>query len=153
MADNWNSNNLPWDSGGTSFGKALPVMINSDLFYQADSDFLGEETGTVNCFLERVGIPLVAEHVDPSSVKLITRVWLVIEGTDGDTIDVYVGMQENNSQGPVNYLAPVTYTIGTTEAIDVLVSGRFAALKFVATDIDPWTLVEYVIDFEVVGRH
>jgi len=154
MADDfWNSNNLPWGHGGSAVGERLPVMIISDAFLQADSPFLGEETGTTNFLLERVGIPLVAEFVHPSSIKLITRIWFVIEGTVGDQISVSMGAQEKDSQEAPIYLPPEIYTIGTTESIDGIISGRYACIKLEATDIDPWTLVRYQIDFEVIGRN
>jgi hypothetical protein len=153
MADEWDSNHRPWNSGGTAYGMALPIMTYSDLFFQADSDFIGEETGVVSAKLERQGLPLIAEYVDPSSVKLIVRVWFVILGTVGDTIDISIGVQENTPMDAVTYQDAETFTIGTTEYIDAEVSGRFAAIKLAAMNIEPWTLVKYTVDFEVIGRH
>ncbi len=152
--DNWNSNNLPWGHGGIAIGLRLPVMMIDDFFLQADSGFLAEDTGTFTSLLERVGLPLVGDFVHPSSIKLITRVWPVIEGTIGDIITVTVGAQEIDSQGSPIYGAGQPYIIGTTESLDVAESGRYGCIKFEADqDVSPWTLVRYQMEFEVIGRN
>jgi hypothetical protein len=153
VADNWNSNNLPWNFGGTAVGARLPVMINSDEFYQADSDNFDEETGTVNCLLERIGIPLLADYVHPSSVKLWTRFWPVIRGRVGDAISISMGMQEETTEDTPIYLPAQDFIIGTTQSLDGAIAGRYACIKFEATNIHPWTLIRYQLEWEVIGRN
>ena len=155
MADFWSSNDNTWAGGGLAFGEAHPVFIVGAGFFQADTQFFTEETGTVNSRLERIGLPLVADKVDPSSVKLITRLWPLITGKVGDQILIFVGAQENSPDETPVYEDAVTYTIGTTEFIDALSSGRYLCLKFTSvpgtpTD-EPWTLISYVVDFQIVG--
>ncbi len=157
MADEWNSNSNTWAGSSLAIGEAHPIFLVDNEFFQADTKFFGEETGTVNSLLERIGIPLVADKVDPSSVKLITKVWPLITGKIGDQIEICVGAQENSPDEAPVYEAPVIYTLGTTEFIDAMSSGRYAALKFKSISGDPtdepWTLMQYVIDFQVIGLH
>jgi len=157
MADLWKSNSNTWAGAGLAFGEATPVFLSSDVFYQADTNFFGEEIGTIDVLLERVGLPLIADKVDPSSIKLITRIWPLIIGKVGDTIDIAIGTQQNSpAEAPV-YETAKTWTIGTTEFIDALASGRYLCFKITSAasgqTAEPWTLVNYVIDFEVIGLH
>lgn len=154
MADEWGyESSLTW-AGGALSGEYLPVMLRSGAgtFFQADSSLAPTST-SLSARLERIGIPLFSRGVSPTVRKLISGLWLVVSGTPGDQLSVYVGAQ---AQSPVDapvYEGPFTFIIGQTEYLDPLIEGRYACLKITSTGTYPWTLVSYAIDFSAVGEH
>lgn len=152
MADEWNFNNVTWDEFAIGYGEVHPVWSFSTEFYSSDSLSLSNPI-TDTLVLERISIPLVEGRVNASAVKLITRVWPLILGDDGEEILVYVGSQERTPNDPVVYSPAVTFTLGTDEFVNCWVSGRYACVKFESNSTRPWTLVSYIIDFEGIGQH
>lgn len=157
MADEWNYEGaLTWDGGGGGAPalSSYPVMLTSGAatFLQSDVEGLTGATA-LSVLLERVGLPLTGKGVRPSSVKMITGIWPIISGTPGDTVQVYIGSQVNSpTEAPV-YMGPYTFTIGTTEFIDTLTTGRYGCVRFTSSGMNPWILEGYEIDFQEVGVH
>lgn len=92
--------------------------------------------------VERVGlgIPLRAEAPpDMQSVKFVTEIWPRITGPVGERVDVTVGYQFS-SAAPVTWLAPIPFTIGVDEKVNVLFSGRLLAIRFSTLGAFPWGL-------------
>ena len=77
--------------------------------------------------------------------------WPLIRGTPGDTINIYVGAQDSTDE-PIRWEGPFPYIIGTTVHCDFMVSGRYLAVRFESQDIDPWELLAYDIDLEIIGE-
>jgi len=154
MADTWSyEGSLTWDgAAGAATLEMLPVMLTRNVatFTQADALAQAPSSGLA-VLLERVAIPLEAKQVRASSVKLITGIWPIIRGTIGETVQVYLGAQEDTPMDNPTYTGPFDYVIGTTEFIDTLVSGRYACVKFTSSGTSPWTLIAYDIDFEEIG--
>lgn len=106
-------------------------------------------------YLERVGLgfPLKVERPpDFSTVKLVRGLWPRISGTVGGVINVSVGSQEV-ANGPVTWETPRPYTIGTSEFIDVLSTGRLHALRFESTTDINWKLHDYDVDVVPIGKY
>lgn len=155
MADEWNyESSLTWDSGGVIALEALPIMLTraAATFSLADSS-LDISATPLPVRIERIGLPLVARAVRPSSIKVITGIWPLIHGNPGDVIQVYVGVQQDAPTEVPVYEGPFAYTIGQTEFIDTLVSGRYACVRFESELVQPWTLVSFELDFAEIGIH
>jgi len=154
MADEWSYESAySWAGLPSNPADAYPVILETGTgnFYQADSPLA--TTIPLSVVLERVGIPFKGERVDPLTVKLLTGIWPLISGTPGDQISVYLGMQEKTPADPVTWSGPFTFTIGTTEFIDATLSGRYAAVRFESSGVNPWTLIAYDLEYEVIGIH
>lgn len=153
MADTWNYEGLlTWDMGGAALVDALPVALKKSAatFTQLDSGLDGTGSNFV-ARIERVGLPLRTKYQRPSVVNLITGVWPQIHGTVGDVINIYVGAQSDYPTDAPTYTGPFPFTIGVTEFIDTLISGRFACIKFESNLSRVWTLLGYEIEFTEVG--
>jgi hypothetical protein len=156
MADEWSyESSLTWSGRPANPGEAYPVAIgftgaSAQKFYQFDSpQAVAADSPAVR--LERVGIPLSGRGIDLATFKLLRGIWLMIDGTPGDQIQVYLGVQEKSQTDFPTWEGPYTYEIGESEYIDVLLTGRFVCIRLESTAINPWILVSYELDFEPVG--
>lgn len=140
MAGNWDDNNYspaearllmshttPYislqDSGSTDFGA---VMLSS---------------------LERTGITMG----DPYTVKLLKAIWPKIDGDTGSTVLIQVGAAMYADQQPT-WSSPQAFTIGETEKIDCMVSGKYLAVRINGADYFPWRLKSFGMDSDKSGR-
>lgn len=152
----WNSDTLLW--GEQSFNAILNHLLiagtTGTRLYQGD--ITTQEAGAnTTSFVERTGLgfPLkVGRPPDFTTRKLLKRLWPRIEGTTGESLNVYVGAQDAVN-GSVSYGPPKTYTIGTTKSLDFLVNSPLHALKFESTGSLEWRLHGYEVDVVPVGKH
>jgi hypothetical protein len=157
VADEWSyESSLTWSGSPANPGEAYPIAIGlisprNLKFYQLDSPS-GDPADQPIVLLERVGLPLIGPRIDVASVKLITGIWPMIEGTLGDIIQVWLGAQRDAQSGSPQWIGPKDYIIGTTEFLDFLVSGRYAAVRFQSEGMSPWRLTGYEIEFESAGK-
>lgn len=149
--DSWARNTSPWDSSLFALINSRPVMIQGLNFMQADT-FLDDGVGKLaSSHIERQGIPLTQGKVDLTSVKLIQGFWGLFRGGNGDKLQIYIGAQKDTPSDVVTWTGPFDWIIGQTEYIDTLVSGRYGAIKVVGTEVRPWVLEAYALDFELGG--
>lgn len=151
-----------WDTDVTAWGDrsfdptkrgVLMAAPGVSKFYQMD--FGGTFAGTnISAYIERqgIGFPLKANQPpDYMSNKQVMKIWPQITGTPGGIVNVSLGTQKKLG-GPVSYLAPRPFVIGTTEFCDFSSSpaARLHALKFDSNTSVDWKLQAY--DAEVVFR-
>lgn len=110
---------------------------------------LGDDYGGNNplVYAERENLPLMR---DQQRWKCIYRVLPRIEGTPGDTLDIYIGAREA-LEDAISYQGPFTFTIGTDRWIDCRVSGVAFNMKFQYSGENTFRLHGYSVDFEPEG--
>lgn len=151
----WDTDNQPWGEADFVYSQAKPVMIIGNEFYQADSALRFGET-SLNVVLSRTGLTIFGKDrfgnwkSDPSSYKELTGFWPIIRGTAGTIVKVYIGAQDS-TEDPVRWEGPYNYVCGTTTFMDFTISGRFLAIRFESQDQDPWELLSYDMEIELVG--
>jgi hypothetical protein len=145
----WDSREIVWDF--RPFNPAVPYFIGA---YPNETqlrlhDIGGSFVGTnYDTFLERIGlgVPFDANQPpDTHSVKFVRGVWPRIEGSVGASVTVEVGSQFDLS-APVVWASPRTFVIGSTEKIDVRVSGRLLAFRVSSLSDVVWRLHGFDVD-------
>lgn len=103
--------------------------------------------------LERTGLGFPLKKDQPpdfETVKLLDKVWPYISGQAGAIINVYVGSQDSIN-GPVTWSAAQSFTIGTSEYVDLPTAGRLHALRFESTGDFAWKLHGYAVEIRAMG--
>lgn len=94
-------------------------------------------------YVERDDQPLLK---DVRRWKTVYRVYPRVEGTIGDTIDVYIGSREA-LQDSVSFAGPFPFTVGVDRWIDCRISGVVFSFKFEYSGVNTFKLHGYGIDF------
>ncbi len=151
----WDADPSAWGEGASHpSGKRLLMCdsVNSKL-QLADSTSAFDGTPFTS-YIERVSLPLPVKPDGPPDMrteKFIREIYPRIQGTQGATIKVYFGKQ-NLPDGPITWLAPRDFIIGSTLKIDVRVSTTLPAIRFESTGDFDWSLAGYEIDASALGR-
>lgn len=87
---------------------------------------------------------------DVSSVKYVTEVWPVIEGTPGGVVQVLVGARER-ADVTASYTV-YNFTIGTDRKVDVRAAGKIIDIRFQSTTDITWKLLSYALNVRIGGR-
>ena len=98
--------------------------------------------------LERVGLAFDA----PERVKLVRSVRPRIDGVVGQAVNVYVGGAMYADEAP-SWAGPYSYTIGSTQKVDCLVTGRYIGVRFEAAISSQWRIKSYDIDVQPQGLY
>lgn len=152
----WETDNQPWGSADFAYADNKPVMIIGNEFWQADRALRFGET-PLQVSLVRSGLTIFGRDrfgnwkSDPTSMKICQGLWPVIRGTPGQIVRVYCGAQDSTDE-PIRWASPHNYVIGTTRFCDFTVTGVFLAVRFESQDIDPWELLSYDMDIELIGE-
>lgn len=138
-----------WASIVRKWGSQYPTLNRSLSVLATDGSYLvmldGVNLPSSIPSLERRGLSLG----EPESIKLVRSIRPRIYGTSG-VVSVYVGSSITPYADPT-YAAPVSFNIGSTVSIDVMVTGRYIAVKFTAARAVVWRLDSYDIDVQKVG--
>lgn len=152
----WETDNQPWGEADFVYGANKPIMLFGNEFLQADSGLRFGEL-PLRVVLMRSGLTIMGRDrfgnwkSDPRSTKEATMLWPIIRGTPGDIINVYLGAQDTTEEA-IRWEGPFAYVIGTTVHCDFTVSGRYLAVRFESEDIEPWELLSYDLDLEIIGE-
>jgi len=161
--DVWSAASGTWATDVDSWGdlyydpskrRMLMAAVEATKLYQPDNtnSFDG---AVMNAYVERlnIGFPIKKEGTpDYANRKLMTRFWPRVTGTDGGTVDFYIGVQDKVDASPT-YYGPYTYTIGSTESIDPLVEGRLHAIKAVSNSAISWRWTGYDVELAFSGQY
>lgn len=152
----WDTDNQPWGSADFVYAANKPVLIIGNEFYQADRDLRFGET-PLRCVLMRSGLTIFGKDrfgnwkSDPTSVKIAQGVWPIIRGVPGTRISVYLGAQDSTDE-PLRWDGPYNFIVGVSRFCDLVVSGVYLAVRFESQDAEPWELLSYDLDLEIVGE-
>lgn len=135
----------------------LMCDANRTLFYKADDTEQFNGT-SFTAYVERSGLPLgrvddrgQMRKVDLTSIKYITEIWPVIEGTIGGAVDIYIGVRDYPGD-TVSWKGPYTYTIGSNEKLNVRAAGRIVDIKFTSNTNITWKLSSYALNYQIRGE-
>lgn len=128
---------------------------STDRIYVMDET---EQKAGVNMtsYLEREALPLGRQTpdgrilVDHTSYKFVRNVYPKITGTNGGTVNIYLGTQPVVG-GTKTWTDPLPFVIGTDYKVDCRVNGRIISIKFESTSNIAWEMSGFAIDFDIEG--
>ena len=145
-SDPWGADITTWSSPDFGPERARVLMAgNAPALYMLDGSN-AQGGAQVDCYLERRGLTLNA----PEAMKLVRAIRPRIYSQAGGTINIQVGGQDDPWSEP-KWCAPVPFNIGSSVKSDMLVSGRYIAIKFSVGTAFQWRLDSYDIDVETMG--
>lgn len=115
----------------------LSTLTGNGLFDQGSTDF----GVTISARGERVGLHLG----DEERVKLLRAVYLTLDAIDGTQVSVQVGASMLPDEYPT-WQAPVAFTKGTSQKVDVFASGRYLAYRLSSLGSQDWRLRRMRLD-------
>ena len=140
-------------SGKLRLVGAMESTANSKII---ELDISNAEQGTATTsYIERTDIAIVGQDrqgnpkVDPTSTKLVRRVYPKLEGTAA--INIYVGSQKKLG-GSVTYSGPYSFDPTTDNHVDCRVQGKAIAIKFESTTAMEWSGTGFILDLDVIGE-
>jgi hypothetical protein len=162
VQETWEDNE-PWDSDTTAWGELLYkttergmliASVGENKLYKADQT---SENDTVvqESFIQRTGIGVPFKQGLPpdfTSYKFIRGIWPRIEGTLGGVVRIRIGVQQV-IHGAVDWGPYQDFIIGTTQKLDVLMSGRLLAVELRSTTVVQWRWYGYEMDVEFGGNY
>lgn len=153
LSGTWAQDNDPWDSDETVWNGSDYVPSTAKVLMASNDTKLylldGSTTfdGTIpDAYIERRGLSLGA----PEKIKLVRGVRPRITGSEGYTVTIKIGSQDDPYEDPT--YTSMTHTIGTTVANDCLVSGRYIAIRIEAGTAYEWRLDSFELDVEIIGE-
>lgn len=152
LGGNWNQDSDPWSSDLTAWNgpdftpdTARVIMGSADtklFMLDASASFDGVIPAA---FLERRGFDCGASD----RMKLVTGIRPHIEGNVGQTVIVKIGYAATQYEEPT--YTSTTYTIGSTLQCDLIVSGRYIAIRFETGTAYSWRLDNYSLMVQDAG--
>lgn len=168
MADEWNVDSEPWGKPPSALPIYHPTYLIADQtdvdsagteFRQVGGEFLTTEDDPSTpyiFYLEKQGLILEAEGIRPSSVKLITMVYPVIQGPVGTEVIFYLGGDIGQPDEDLNLYGPYTFVIGSSRKIDCLITCRYPAftmtVNIASSPAKPVILEAIGFEFAVIGE-
>lgn len=156
-ADAWDSYVGNWD-GSSAINVADRIagadIVNQKLLLHDES--YGAATVDMECFVERLGLSIVAQDVkgeitsDPTAIKLVTKVWPLIETASNIDFEIRVG-QQNYKDGPVTWQGPFTFNPQTDTFIQPYLEGKLLGYRISQTGQTGWKLIGLDVEIDVVG--
>lgn len=143
--DSWDSDLTFWNGPDYTPDTARVLMASTDqklYMLDASASFNGS---LPTAYLERRGLSFDT----PESIKCVKGIRARISGNAGQTVIISVGTATTPYADPV--YTDVTYTIGTTVAADLFVSGRYIAVKYASGTAFQWRLDSFEFDVDTVG--
>jgi hypothetical protein len=153
LSQPWSADSAPWGSdvsawNGSEFTPdAARVLMasNQQKLFLLDSSTTFDGT-LPTAYIERRGL----SFGEPGRRKLVRGIRPRISGAPGELVTVKVGACNDPYEDP-SYTSS-TYTIGTDAACDLLVDGRFIAVRFESAGAYQWRLDSFDIDLELSGE-
>ena len=131
----------------SGLNRQLSVLASDNTkLYLMDSgtSFAG---AAVNGYVERAGLSFGSSE----KMKLVRGIVPRIYGDTGLTVNAYVGTSID-AYGAVTYGPAMPYTIGSSIALDTLVTGRYIAVKFGTGTALAWRLDGYDVLVEMASN-
>ena len=151
---NWDDDPDRWQDDLTGWNQAL-FNPTEDALVHADHDgtqlFAVNEGTTydgklIHSRVERTGL----DFGDVKRMKLVKAIIPRVTGLPGTVLTIRVGVSKND-QNIVDWEPPIEFIIGTSQKVDVFVTGRFIAFSVESTlDQFPWNLlgVDFLFDWQ-----
>lgn len=146
-SDYWDAAVGPWDTDSVVWGeknynptkwKILMTSVESDKIYVVGNTSVYDGANFTS-FLERTDINLG----DDQGIKSVISITPHVQG-DGE-MQLYVGTAYVQN-GAISWKGPFNYKIGTQFKVDFKLTGRYLAVKFVASSSANWSLNGYTFE-------
>ncbi len=155
-ATSWDAQIGDWDDATTAWNQAEFTQSAQRLVMASATNtklYLAEYTETfdgtpMQAYVEREGL----DFGDPMSVKTMTQVRPLIEAKAGTIIQIVTGGAMDLQAG-TTWNAPVNFTVGTDQKIDTFATGRYLAIRIIASNSVQWRLKRYDMTYEVVSQY
>jgi len=154
--ESWASDTTAWGEllyKNTERGMLMASIANTKLYKLDQSN--ENDTAAQSSFLQRTGIGIPFKQGMPpdfTSYKFIRGIWPRVEGSLGGVVKIRVGTQDIIN-GPVTWGPYQNFIIGTTQRIDVLMSGRLLAIELASDTVLEWRWYGYELDVEFGGNY
>lgn len=146
----WNPDTDTWNTDTTNWNeRTFNPSINRLCMASGSNFFLMDDTDQANgvnetAYIERSGLAFG----DTTQRKLIKRIWPRF--TSNGPVTVRVGCQDYRN-GPITWVNN-SFDPSTDDKVDVLVDGRYIAIRFESTTNINWKLHSFSMDFDYSGR-
>mgnify|MGYP003145980571 CR=1 FL=1 len=156
----WDANDTPWDEETRTWDGVTPNLTanriisvspdNQDAYIWSQG-YTADGTN-MRSMLERRSLPIAGQDsagnltLDPSSIKLITRVWPLISASRGGEFEISIGVQDS-AVGSTTWQGPFPFNPDVDRYVDVLLEGKYISYRIVSRGEEPWQLDG--IDFEI----
>ena len=144
----WDMIGTTWDENEYSPAEARLLMCHTTPYISLQDSGTSDFGALITSSVERSGMTLG----DPYQVKLLRSIWPKIDGTEGYTVTIEVGASMYADKAPT-WGTSQTFTIGQTEKIDCMVSGKYLAVRFSNADYFPWRMKSFGMDYDNAGRY
>jgi hypothetical protein len=129
--------------------------VNQTKFFRTETT---EQFDGVNmtAYIQRDSLPIGRQAADGSirpdytSIKYITEVWPVINGTVGGVVNIYIGTRRHKGD-TVSWKGPYPFTIGSDRKVNVRASGAIIDIKFESDTNIEWSMPSFAINVHVGG--
>ena len=132
----------------------MPLGIGKGRFLLSEHgvSFAGE---ALPCYLERKGLLLTVPDgrgpaADPTTIKMIRGFYPAIEAPVNTLFEITVGSQLHISD-EIEWEEPREYFAGDDTFVDTLLAGRYLSFRIESDGLVNWRLLNYFVDFTVVG--
>lgn len=162
VTDSWDADLATWDSDATTWGDLGFTLAEPDLLLASAQNtklLQGDTTQLFNginmtAYVERtgLGVPMGRDqpHPDMTRLKFLRAIYPRIDGANGHKVQVTIGRQDFVN-GPITWLNPMQYTIGSTRRLDLRTSGRLFGIRFESAGDAEWRLHGYDLDVDAMG--
>lgn len=144
----WDMIGSTWNENEYSPAEARLLMTHTTPYISLQDTGTTDFGGLINASLERTGITMG----DPYSIKLARSLYPKIDGVAGATVGIQFGASMYADALP-NWGAIQQFTIGSSQKIDSMISGRFLAVRFSNSDFYPWRVKSFGIEYENCGGY
>jgi hypothetical protein len=162
----WDADLGSWDADTSTWGSSAYQPVTSRLLMGAmlpqpktvvmDLGMQFEDAN-YNSFVERTGLTIVGQQngqtiQDSETVKLVTEVWMRVQGNIDTVLKVFVGVQDDRGGSP-EWQGPYEFIIGRDKKINPLVSGRIVSVRVESDAASNWQLHGYDLNVVPCGAY
>lgn len=162
----WDADLGSWDADTSTWGSSAYQPVTSRLLmgslaggrktYVMDLGMQFEDFN-YNSFVERTGLTIVGQTQgktieDSEIVKLLTEVWMRVQGNVGTVLNVFVGVQDDRGESPV-WHGPYPFIVGVDKKVNPLVSGRIVSVRVESDAASNWQLHGYDLNIIPAGAY
>lgn len=145
-SESWESDNTKWSQGGKSeIADGLMMASVADLYAVGISDLFNGEP--VNAVVEKLTMDFGSREIN----KLLSEVWIYINGQDGEELTIRVGAQDNEFDN-IRWSKIIPFVIGVDEYINTLITGKYLSIRIEGNTERVWSIHQLEFMYHEKGR-
>ena len=144
----WNLDQTLWNQAtlGSALTAVLMASADNDKVYNLDADVTADGA-TISAVVSRDSMDLG----DPTTVKLVTRIWPKIKANPGTILNVRVGGQIDLKDA-IAFSPSQPFRVDLDISVPVTVTGKFISVEFSSSQDQLWELTGYDLDYTEAGK-